>query len=91
MSDIQLETPVETPKVNESAPSVAPKPKQYLMVTDEITMIMMSKIIPGLQFVEVQGMAMKDNDTHFLLVNPKPQPQVSNEAPKASEEPQQSC
>lgn len=63
-------------------------PKQYLLMADEATMIMIGKIMPGMLFVQVEGMAMKDNDGHMLLVNPiaKPAPTIIPvEAVKASE------
>lgn len=49
---------------------VAPKPKQYLIMTDEIHRAILGKIMPGILFVQVEGMAMKDNSDHMLLVNP---------------------
>jgi hypothetical protein len=52
------------------------KPKQYLIMADELHMAILGKIIPGILFVQVEGMAMKDNSDHMLLVNPiaKPAP-----------------
>lgn len=50
----------------------APKPKQYLIMADELHMALFSKMMPGLLFVEVEGMGMQGNDTHKLLVNPLP-------------------
>jgi hypothetical protein len=47
-----------------------PKAKQYLMLLDEMTMAIIGKIMPGMQFVEVEGYGMKDNDDYMLLVNP---------------------
>lgn len=44
------------------------KSKQYLLMVDEIHMAILSKIVPGLLFVQVEGMAMQNNDTHMLLV-----------------------
>jgi hypothetical protein len=52
----------------------APKPKQYLLMVDEVTMTILGRILPTLLFVEVEGMNMKDNETHSLLVNPKAKP-----------------
>lgn len=46
------------------------KPKQYLLMADEITMTILGKIMPGLLFVQVEGMAMQGNDNYMLLVNP---------------------
>jgi hypothetical protein len=53
-----------------------PKPKQYLVMVDEITMAILGKIMPGLLFVQVEGMAMQGNDNHMLLVNPVVKPPV---------------
>ena len=46
------------------------KSKQYLMLLDEMTMAIIGKIMPCMQFVEVEGFGMKDNDDYMLLVNP---------------------
>ena len=50
------------------------KPKQYLVLTDELHRALLAKLIPGIMFVEVEGLNMKDNDNYTLLVNPKPIP-----------------
>lgn len=63
MSDLIQEAPVQDPVA-------APKAKQYLIMADELHMAMLGKIIPGLLFVQVEGMAMQNNDQHMLLVNP---------------------
>lgn len=93
MSDISPEA-VEVPKAVETPPDApAQKPKQFLLVADEFTMAVMSKIMPGMLFVEVQGMAMKDNDTHMLLVNPKAVPAAPPVATTAAvtDEPEKSA
>ena len=53
-----------------------PKPKQYLLMVDEVTMAILAKIMPGLLFVQVEGLAMEGNDNHMLLVNPMVKPQI---------------
>lgn len=59
----------------EATASEAPaKAKQYLLMADELHMAVLSKIIPGLLFVQVEGMAMQGNDNHMLLVNPIAKP-----------------
>lgn len=63
------DTPVENPK-EEAAPVVTPKPKQYLLMADELHMNLLAKMIPGLLFVQVEGMGMQNNPSHMLLVNP---------------------
>ena len=47
-----------------------PKPKQYLVMVDETNMIFLSKLMPSMLFVHVEGMAMQGNSEHMLLVNP---------------------
>ena len=49
-----------------------PKPKQYLLMADELHMAMLGKLIPGLMYVQVQGMAIAGNSDHMMLVNPLP-------------------
>lgn len=51
-------------------------PKQYLLMADEVTMPILGKLIPGLLYVQVEGMAMQGNDNHMLLVNPMVKPTV---------------
>lgn len=72
---------VEIPQVQESveAPQVAeapPKPKQYLVMVDEVSMVILGKLVPSMLFVQVEGLAMQGNSDHMLLVNPiaKPAP-----------------
>lgn len=71
------ESPVEAP-VQEPV-STPPKPKQYLLMADELHMAMLGKIMPGLQFVPVEGMAVQNNPNHMFLVNPVAAP-VGTEA-----------
>lgn len=63
----EVVAPVETPV----AP---PKPKQYLVMVDELSMAILGKLIPSMLFVQVEGMAMQGNDNHMLLVNPTNKP-----------------
>lgn len=67
------EAPVEIPQ--EAAP--IPKPKQYLLMANELHMAMLSKIVPGMLFVQVEGMSMQNNPNYMLLVNPIAQPEVT--------------
>jgi hypothetical protein len=71
----QAEVVPEAPQTAEAPP----KPKQYLIMADELHMAILGKIVPGLLFVQVEGMAMKDNSDHMLLVNP-----VAKQAPITS-------
>lgn len=64
-----------------------PKPKQYLMMIDEIGAAFLGKICPGIQFVQVEGINMTGNETHMALVSPiakpaQPVPVQASEAPK---------
>ena len=54
-----------------------PKPKQFLLMVDEIGMAFMSKVMPNITFVEIQGMNMQGNDGFQFLVNPIPKPVVA--------------
>jgi hypothetical protein len=68
MSEEQV--PQEIPV--DAGQTAAPKPKQYLIMADELHMALLSKLLPGILFVQVEGMAMQNNNTHMLLVNPLP-------------------
>lgn len=50
--------------------------KQFLLMVEENFVVFLKQVIPGIQFVEVQGMDMKDTPTHRLLANPVPEPEV---------------
>jgi len=61
--------------------------KQYLlMVTDE-QIAFLSRVMPGIQYVEVIGQDLTNDPNHQVLLSPKPhveqtqQPIVENEAP----------
>lgn len=62
--------------MSEEVKAPAPKPKQYLLLADELHMAMLGKLMPGLMFVQVEGLAIQNNDSYMMLVNPiaKPQP-----------------
>lgn len=68
----------ETPVVPEA------KPKQYLVMVDEMTMALLGKLLPTMLFVQVEGMAMQGNTEHMLLVNPIPKPPAPETVPVAS-------
>lgn len=52
------------------APVEAPKAKQFLILADEMHMALLGRLIPGLLYVQVEGMAMQGNSDYMLLVNP---------------------
>jgi hypothetical protein len=54
----------------------APKPKQFLLMADELSMALLSKLIPSLQFCQVEGMVIPDNPNYQVLANPIPKPPV---------------
>lgn len=60
----------EEEKVEEVAP--IPKPRQYLVMVDEVSMAFLSKIVPSLQFCLVEGLVIPDNPHYRLLANPTP-------------------
>lgn len=54
-----------------------PKPKQYLLMADEITMAILTRLVPSLLFVHVDGMDIAGNPDYSLLVSPKTKPAVA--------------
>ncbi len=58
----------------------------FLVMVDPTHLAMLSKIMPGLRYVQVEGMAMTDNATHQLLVNPLPLKKTDAEPATAVEE-----
>lgn len=61
------------PEAENAVPvEVVPSPKQFLLLVDETCMIILSKLVPNMRFIEVEGMTLKDNDAVMVLVNPKP-------------------
>lgn len=65
----------------------APKPKQYLMMVDEIGAAMLGRICPGIQFVQVEGINMQGNTTHMALVSPLAAPVAQTVPVQAAEAP----
>lgn len=64
------------------------KQKQYLLLANEIHMALLGRLMPGLMFLQVEGINLKENDSYMVLVNPinpvgavgTVSPQESNEA-----------
>ena len=50
----------------------ARKPKQFLVMVDEVSMAFLSKLVPNLQFCQVEGLVIPDNPDYHLLANPTP-------------------
>lgn len=72
----------ETADSSNSA-TITTKPKQYLIMADELHMALLGKLIPGLMYVQVEGMNMENNPDYMLLVNPaKKDVAIQPEAPK---------
>jgi hypothetical protein len=75
----------ESIKEEEVTPETSPGPiappprKEFFLMVDEIQMSLLSRVLPGIQYVEVQGMNIKDEPNHLLLVTPiKVEPKVEN-------------
>ncbi len=49
--------------------------KQYLVMVDDLNMALLGKIIPGLQYLPVEGMTLQGQDVYQMLVSPLPKPQ----------------
>lgn len=65
-------------EVKQEEPAVSiPKPKQYLLLIDDIGMAFLSKVMPGITYVEVSGMNMQGTDGFQFLVTPVPKPVVT--------------
>jgi hypothetical protein len=47
-----------------------PEKKQFLLCVDELQCAFLSRIVPGLQFVEVRAMNLQDNSEMRALVSP---------------------
>lgn len=47
------------------------KQKQYLLAVNDHGMVLLSTMMPGLQFICVEGLDIKDNEHYRLLANPK--------------------
>lgn len=50
------------------------KQSQFLLMVDEVNMAILSKILPSLQFCQVEGLSIPDNNNYHLLANPTPKP-----------------
>ncbi len=65
-------------------------PKQYMMIVDDVGMALISRVIPGIKYVEVSSMDMS-SPTHQVLVVPKviPTPDGVPQEPKVEVLPQE--
>lgn len=52
--------------------------KQYIIMVEEVHMVILSRIFQGLKFLEVEGMNIKDDPKHMIMVTPVMQPSVDN-------------
>ena len=50
--------------------SEEPQEKQYLLTADARLMALITNVIPGLKFIQVEGMSIPENDLYQILVNP---------------------
>lgn len=62
-----------------------PKPKQYLLVVDDMGLTFLNKVIPSITFVEVHGMNMQGEANFQFLVTPAA-PKVAEIVPPNPEE-----
>lgn len=69
------------------AAAPAHKPKQYLLMVDEINAALLGRVFPSIQMVQVEGINMQGNETHMALVTPMVKP-VQPMPIQASETPQ---
>lgn len=60
----------EEMQVEKTETEVPVKTKQYLLMIDELSLVFLSKIIPSIQFCEVEGVSVDNNTSYQLLVNP---------------------
>lgn len=75
MDNIPLTPPAAQP-ANADQTGDQPKPKQYILMVNDLSMLMLSKMFHGIQFLEVEGMNIKDDPTHMLMVTPVVNPVV---------------
>lgn len=45
-------------------------------MADEVNMALLSKVMPGIQFCQVEGLTIPDNANYQILANPTPKPTV---------------
>lgn len=62
-----------------------PKKKCFLLMIDEQIVPFIANLVPGIQYVEVEALTMKDNEDFVLLGNPKPK------APECHVPPEEVC
>lgn len=59
--------------------------RQFILTVDEIGFAYLSKLVPMLKYIEVEGMTITDQPNHHLLVTPKP-PQKEESAESVDKE-----
>jgi hypothetical protein len=63
--------------------TTATKPKQYLLMVDELNAALLGRVFPAIQMVQVEGINMQNNESHMALVTPMVKPPIqAAEAPK---------
>lgn len=56
---------------------------QYVLMVDEQNMIYLKTVLPGIQFLKIEGMKITGLDNHQVLVTPvQPQPTEQNAEPE---------
>lgn len=51
-----------------------PRPKQYLVMVDDMGRALLGRLCPSLMYVEVEGVGLKEQPDYMALVNPLPKP-----------------
>ncbi len=67
----KLEEQEEINIIPTSEATEPPKAKQYLLLVDETKMVLLTHVLPWMQYVEVQGMNMVGDEKNMVLVTPK--------------------
>lgn len=46
------------------------RPRQYVPLLDDVTIAMLSRLVPSMKFVQIEGMMVDGNTNHQFLVSP---------------------
>lgn len=63
---------MEMDAMSDVIPQALPVSKQFLMVVDEASVMVFNKLMPSIVFVPVEGLSIKDDPLHMVLVSPLP-------------------
>lgn len=65
--------------VQDATQDLPSRSKEYLLMVNEVNMLLLSKVMPGIQFLQVEGMSLKDNDKYLAVCTPVSVPQEKPE------------